>query len=41
MKRIALVFLILTTISLSSCNTVSGLGQDMQDLGKSITGSAK
>lgn len=41
MKYFGLVLLTLAAFAVSSCNTVSGFGKDMQNLGKSITGSAE
>jgi predicted small secreted protein len=33
---IALSFLVAATLSLSACNTVDGLGRDMESAGRSI-----
>ncbi|MBI3384190.1 MAG: entericidin A/B family lipoprotein [Aquabacterium sp.] len=42
MKRLA-VFLIVTLsmLALSACNTVHGLGQDIEKAGEAISGAAK
>ena len=40
MKILALIAAALTSIALSSCNTMSGLGRDMQKAGNSLESSA-
>lgn len=41
MKQVISMILIFQTILLSGCNTVNGLGQDIQAGGKAISGSSK
>ena len=41
MKFIALLIAALGALILSSCNTMSGLGRDMQKAGNSLEGSAE
>lgn len=33
-----LLFLVMTVLALSACNTMNGLGRDMQATGQAITG---
>ncbi len=36
-----LVLLLLATLALSACNTMAGMGQDIQKAGETIEGAAK
>jgi entericidin A len=40
-RAIALVTLIAAFVALAGCNTVHGFGEDMRDLGHSISNAAK
>lgn len=40
MKTITLIFAALATLLLASCNTMEGMGQDMQQAGQGIERSA-
>lgn len=40
-KLFGLVSLLLLAVSLSACNTVKGVGQDIQKAGEKIEGAAK
>jgi predicted small secreted protein len=41
MKTITLAALIACVLALSACNTVKGVGQDLQKAGSAIEGAAK
>jgi predicted small secreted protein len=41
MKKIALVLLMLSLVGLTACNTVKGVGQDLQKAGEKIEDAAK
>ena len=39
-KLIALTILALTTLTLTGCNTVAGIGKDVQKAGQAVQGAA-
>jgi predicted small secreted protein len=39
--RAAVLLLIVATLALSACNTIHGMGRDMQDLGNAIQRSTR
>jgi predicted small secreted protein len=41
MKKLALVILMLSIAALTACNTVKGVGQDLQKTGEKIEDAAK
>jgi predicted small secreted protein len=41
MKKFALVLLMLSLVGLTACNTVKGVGQDLQKAGEKIEDAAK
>jgi predicted small secreted protein len=41
MKKIALVLLMLSLVGLTACNTLKGVGQDLQKAGEKIEDAAK
>jgi len=41
MKRFILILIALSTLALAACNTMHGLGQDMENLGDKIQKKAK
>ncbi|WP_180132437.1 entericidin A/B family lipoprotein [Rhodoferax sp. BLA1] len=41
MQRLTLFVLISSLLALSACNTVKGVGQDLQKAGSAIEGAAK
>ncbi len=41
MKKIALVLLMLSLVGLTACNTIKGVGQDLQKAGEKIEDAAK
>jgi len=41
MKKIAALFVLSLAFSLTACNTVKGVGQDLQKAGEKIEGAAK
>ena len=41
MRLIALIAIALATLSLAACNTVEGVGKDVEKLGDKIQGTAK
>jgi predicted small secreted protein len=41
MKNLITLFIVCATLILSACNTVKGVGQDIQKAGEKIEGAAK
>jgi predicted small secreted protein len=41
MKEIATLFILSLVFALTACNTVKGMGQDLQKAGETIEGAAK
>lgn len=41
MKKLTAVLLLAGIVAMSGCNTVKGVGQDLQKAGQSIEGAAK
>jgi predicted small secreted protein len=41
MKKLISVFTLALTLALSACNTLKGVGQDLQAAGEKIEGAAK
>lgn len=41
MKKTAALFLVLSSLMLAGCNTVKGMGQDIQKAGSTIEDAAK
>jgi len=41
MKKTTLLAILLATVGLVGCNTVKGMGQDLQKAGEKIEGAAK
>lgn len=41
MKKFSSVLMLLALLTLTACNTVKGVGQDLQKAGQSIEGAAK
>jgi len=41
MRKLMLLAAAATALVVSSCNTVSGLGRDMQSAGRAVTGTAE
>jgi predicted small secreted protein len=41
MKTLTSILIALSLLALSACNTVRGIGQDIEKLGSSIEGAAK
>ncbi len=41
MKSIATILILAVTLLLGACNTVKGMGQDLQKAGEKIEGAAK
>jgi predicted small secreted protein len=41
MNKLITVFTLALTLTLSACNTVKGVGQDLQKAGEKIEGAAK
>jgi len=41
MKKFALVLLMLSLVGLTACNTVKGVGQDLQKAGEKLEDAAK
>jgi predicted small secreted protein len=41
MKNLMILLAVATTLLLSACNTVKGVGQDIQKAGEKIEGAAK
>jgi predicted small secreted protein len=41
MSKLITVFTLVLTLTLSACNTIKGVGQDLQKAGEKIEGAAK
>lgn len=41
MKKLTSVLVLMSLLALTACNTVKGVGQDLQKAGQSIEGAAK
>ena len=41
MKKVMHIFILVSTLAVAGCNTVKGVGQDIQKAGETIEGAAK
>lgn len=41
MKKIALAFCVMTSLALSACNTIAGIGEDLSTVGDSLEETAE